>query len=293
MRHAFMIMAHNNWNQLRTLLSLLDDERNSIDVHIDARSKDFDASKFNGVLKHASLTFAPRVKVTWGGSSQIQCELALLRRAVACECDYYHLLSGADLPLHDMDYIDDFFKSHRGQEFVDFCEIGSDMLQSTRERVSLFHPFQNMLGRNCRYVEWLSKRFQRSMGVDRLKEHAEVLAKGAQWYSITHGFALWVVDQWAAYRRLFQYSWCADELFMQTMLMNSPFRENIWHPQADDDYRSIMRLIDWKRGNPYVFHSSDYNELITSPMLFARKFDERVDEGIIEDLARNIRGYSL
>lgn len=76
-------------------------------------------------------------------------------------------------------------------------------------------------------------------------------------------------------------------------LMNSPFRENIWHPQADDDYRSIMRLIDWKRGNPYVFHSSDYNELITSPMLFARKFDERVDEGIIEDLARNIRGYNL
>lgn len=62
MRHAFMIMAHNNWNQLRTLLSLLDDERNSIDVHIDARSKDFDASMFNGVLKHASLTFAPASK---------------------------------------------------------------------------------------------------------------------------------------------------------------------------------------------------------------------------------------
>lgn len=30
MRHAYLIMAHNNFSQLKILLSLLDDERNDI-----------------------------------------------------------------------------------------------------------------------------------------------------------------------------------------------------------------------------------------------------------------------
>ena len=34
-RHAYLIMAYNNWRQLRMLLELLDDPRNDIYIHID------------------------------------------------------------------------------------------------------------------------------------------------------------------------------------------------------------------------------------------------------------------
>ena len=34
-RHAYLIMAYNNWDLLKKLLILLDDERNDIFVHID------------------------------------------------------------------------------------------------------------------------------------------------------------------------------------------------------------------------------------------------------------------
>ena len=47
---------------------------------------------------------------------------------------------------------------------------------------------------------------------------------------------------------------------------------------------SNMRLIDWNRGNPYVFKSSDFEELIKSDMLFARKFDCSVDKQIIDKI---------
>ena len=33
-----------------------------------------------------------------------------------------------------------------------------------------------------------------------------------------------------------------------------------------------MRLIDWKRGRPYVFRLNDFDEIINSPAMFARKF---------------------
>ena len=50
-----------------------------------------------------------------------------------------------------------------------------------------------------------------------------------------------------------------------------------------------MRYIRWDkkgelRGSPYTFKISDYNELIESDKLFARKFDENVDFEIIEKI---------
>ena len=38
-RHAYLIMAHNEWELLNTLLSLIDDTRNDIFLHIDKKVK--------------------------------------------------------------------------------------------------------------------------------------------------------------------------------------------------------------------------------------------------------------
>ena len=38
-RHAYLIMAHNEWELLNTLLSLIDDSRNDIFLHIDKKVK--------------------------------------------------------------------------------------------------------------------------------------------------------------------------------------------------------------------------------------------------------------
>ena len=38
MKHAFLIIAHNEYPVLEVLLSMLDDERNDIYLHIDKRA---------------------------------------------------------------------------------------------------------------------------------------------------------------------------------------------------------------------------------------------------------------
>ena len=81
-----------------------------------------------------------------GGDSQIKAEIILLEEALKSNSDYYHLISGFDLPLHDMDYIDDFFIKHKGKEFIHFSELDETMTPRTRQRISIYHPFQNMLG---------------------------------------------------------------------------------------------------------------------------------------------------
>ena len=45
MKHAFLIMAHGSLPLLRVLLSMLDDERNDIFLHIDRKSNMLDGAE--------------------------------------------------------------------------------------------------------------------------------------------------------------------------------------------------------------------------------------------------------
>lgn len=216
--------------------------------------------------------------------SQIKCELLLLREALSSNFDYCHLLSGMDLPLHNMGYIDDFFNQHQGKEFVHFTESGENISPQTIRRLSIWYPLQDLLGRYAGPFNRIFSLVEPALGINRLKKCTVSIGKGAQWFSITRNFAEYVVNVWPRYEHMFSQTHCPDEIFLQTILLNSPYVENIYHPQPDDDYKAIMRLIDWRRGNPYVFREEDFDNLISSTMLFARKFDQRVDESIISKL---------
>jgi hypothetical protein len=45
-----------------------------------------------------------------------------------------------------------------------------------------------------------------------------------------------------------------------------------------------MRYIDWNRGQPYVWRVNDYNKLMNTDFLFARKFDINTDFNIVEKI---------
>ena len=45
-----------------------------------------------------------------------------------------------------------------------------------------------------------------------------------------------------------------------------------------------MRYIDWTRGHPYTFKSEDYDELMNSGCLFARKFSIVQDDKIVRKI---------
>ena len=51
-----------------------------------------------------------------------------------------------------------------------------------------------------------------------------------------------------------------------------------------------MRHIDWHRGNPYIFLSEDYEELMSNKALFARKFDCNKDRNIIDKIYKKLMG---
>lgn len=64
-KHAYLIMAHNEWNLLNKLIKCIDDERNDIFLHIDCKAN----PKRNNLYKpeKSKLFLIKRTNVQWGG----------------------------------------------------------------------------------------------------------------------------------------------------------------------------------------------------------------------------------
>lgn len=304
-KHAYLIIAHTNFNQLKILLRLLDDSRNDIYLHIGADIRNVDFTEFTSICVKSRLYFAnKRLVGYWGGKSLVDITLLLLGQAISTsDYSYYHLLSGMDLPIKTQEYIHNFFENNYGYEFVDV--ISHDFKDKSKNyrkmisRVKYYHLFTHLflyrkygavIGKVVLYLhaglDRLSILVQRMFGIDRISLSNLEIYKGSQWFSITQDFAKFLVSKQPQIDSLVKYSICADEIFVQTMIMNSSFRSSISINGGD------LRHIDWKRGSPYTFRNSDYLELIQSDKLFARKFDEKIDAAIIDKIYNHLKEKS-
>ena len=286
-KHAFLIIAHHQFELLEKLLLLLDHQDNDIYIHISKSVKNFDFHYFERLPQKSNIYFTERISVVWGGSSQIETELVLLKKATEKKYDYYHLLSGVDLPLKPMKYIHDFFDKNKGKEFIQTVRNGRVTNSEVLNRVRVYHFFQNIVGRKnslLRFVKRVLVKIQELLHINRWGKDINNIGFGANWFSITHEFACHVVSQTDFILKRFKYTLCADEIFIQTVLNKSDFRNNVYVYDGYNPtgYLNIMRHIDWQRGNPYVFKNDDFDDLISSPYLFARKFDLNVDKEIVE-----------
>lgn len=286
-KHAYLILAHKDDYTFYTLLKALDDQRNDLFIHMDSKNKGYAVKKVEESIRFSSVCHTERTKVTWGGYSQINAELLLIKAALGGEYSYYHLLSGQDLPLKTQDEIHQFFDANQGKEFVRF----QNEIFGFYERVKYWHLFQEELGRGHRILSKLNDMFiaaQKLLGIERNKEIR--FQKGTNWFSITDSLAQYVAAQEGWIKNTFAYTRCGDEVFLQTIVHNSEFRHALYCKSYDNDMHAIMRLIDWNRGKPYTFLYSDRQELRESDMLFARKFDCEVDREIIDYLSSVLNG---
>lgn len=275
MKFAYLIIAHNEPLLFEILLRLLDDERNDIYVHIDKKTDISQFDKFK--LKYSNLIFINRIPVYWGDESQIQVELNLLQAAHSHGgYDYYHLLSGVDLPLKSQNFIHRFFEEHAGTEFVGITH--SDFNLNDLKHKTAYYYFFTKYYRSIGWKAWFLRKIsnllimlQSTFKVERRYDVS--LSKGPNWFSISDLLCQYILNRKEIILDRFKYVLCPDEMFLQTEIMNSYFQNNIY--DSEDQFEACMREIDWKRGNPYVWRNNDVNELKKSNRLFARKFSTK------------------
>lgn len=284
MNHAFMIIAHNEFSLLERLIMYLDKPNSDIYIHIDKSVKGFLPINLESSVKNASIHFIERRKIQWGAYSQIDTELALLEQATKDKHDYYHLLSGIDIPLVAFDELDDFFEKNTGYQFIGFDKAACET-KSFLDRIQYYYllrqfakrpPHFSVLG----YLDRVLVKLQKILKLNRVKNKDIEYFKGSNWFSITDECAKEIASNADSIRRDYKYTYCADEVFLQTFVMNSRFKDSV----IENNYR----YIDWKRGTPYTFKTEDYELLKSSGCLWARKFSTAVDEKITDMLYKSV-----
>ena len=275
MKHAYLILAHNEPELLSLLVERLDDVRNDIYIHFDRKLSVLPDIK----TLHAGLCILKdRVDVRWADVSMLEAEYKLLHAVVdsGCEYSHHHLISGVDLPLKNQDYIHSFFAQHHGKEFVGLHQ--HPMNSHADRALHYWHPFtRSFRGSGCvfaikRILRYLVVQTQVLLGIRR--NTTIPFHKGGQWVSITRELIDYLLEQEDRAFTIFSRTFGADEYFVPTLIWDTPFMERLF--DATDESRGAMRYIGWRADGQLIdFTPQDLPALQQTEYLFARKFNSR------------------
>lgn len=304
MKNAYLICAHAYYDQLYNLVFLLNSDSNDIYIHINLKSEMPDVNKIRKLCTKSSVYFVSRIPMNWGESGLLRAQLILLEEATKRGYDYYHLISGQDLPIKSNDKINAFLEKNKfnnlnGRKYSNYLNVIKQENNRRRTLVAQNNLFvkwwrckNSFIRKGLKLINYVFVKIQIIFGYDRFKKDNIELCYGQPWWSLTNEAALYVLKKrsWLL-ERFSKGVFGSDEVAVQTLIYNSHLRDTLYM-NHDGAYVNLMKL-DFMRGNgkgsPYVWRDEDYSEIVGSNCLFARKFDSTIDDVIIKRISAYIK----
>ncbi len=276
MKIAHLILAHNNPGQLTRLINRLQHPDADIYIHLDLKA---DIEPFLSLANTANVyLIKKRVKVYWGAYSMVRATLNGFSEILATgkPYDYVNLLSGQDYPIKSIPYIHQFLSDNPDKIFMEYLTEDSEWWKNIKTRVTEYHLTDFPFKGNYNLQTLINKIIPKRKAPDSLK-----FVGRSQWLTITIEsvkYLIEYIDNYPKVRRYFRLTWGADEIMLQTILYNSPFKESI--------VNNNLRYIDWSEQSvsPKVLTIDDAEKITSSPCLFARKFDMNTHPEILNYL---------
>lgn len=301
MKVAYLIIAHNQPGLLARLVRALDCEWARFFIHVDAKA---DLAPFRDLLQRCDnvifLWGEQRVKVYWGGFSQVQATLNLLEAAEDSDGDFsrYCLLSGSDFPIKPLAAIKEQFASDR-----EFMRIDRRLDMASEVSCRHARAIRRYFFLDLPLPRWI-KLHLLSGWIPRSVYPGMPLYHGAQWWSLTGDCGRYLVRfvrEYPSYSSFCRHVLAPDEIFFHSIVKHSPFAQSISH-----DFERAGKLaefyalndhgchyIDWNAQQkvlPKILTSQDLGALRHSKALFARKFDSIQSLELVQILENEVMG---
>ncbi|MEH7112171.1 beta-1,6-N-acetylglucosaminyltransferase [Neobacillus niacini] len=291
LRTAFIIQIHKNPEQVNKFITqLIAEGQADVFVHID---------KKNYEKLHQDIFKSPNVRVLqysinceWGDISQVDTTILLLREVLASKnkYDFVCLRSGQDLLVKDgfKDYLmnnkNKIFMNNRQMSDKDLGFMKINWPKITRKRYTTTHPIRI-------YRKLLLNFYSKGLNIyPNINKWPKELSfyKGSQWFTVPFEVAKYIIEflnENVWYYRFFENSLVPDESFFHTLIMNSHFKSNV--------INNNLMFLKWGetlsgRNSPQDLTSEDLNKIVDSNQYFARKFDEDIDNSVIDYFANNV-----
>lgn len=283
---AILITAYKNYNHIEDLIHFFDESFN-IYIHIDKKSliskEDIQKLSLDKRVKYLSQEH----KINWGGINHLKAILELANIAIENpENSHFHLITGHDYPIVSLDEFHKFMKNNQDRDFMEYFTLPySNWPENGMDRLSRYNMYDWVDGRTG-LNEKLIKRFsklQKIIGLKRsFSKDFPSLYGGSTYWSLKRESLKYVfqyMNKHPHFFKRFRYSFCSEEIFFQTILLNSLMKENI----INDN----LRFIIWEERNgnfPANLDCSDYQAIQKSNALFARKFEYPISENLLRKI---------
>jgi hypothetical protein len=275
MRIACIIMAHKEPHQIERFINKFRQLPFEFYIHLDKKIK---KESFEYLAQAPNVHFIRnRVRIRWASSSFIDGLLNSFRevRETGKTYDFISVMSGQDYPIKPITNLYNSLEKNSGRNFICF-EEGGDWWHEAMHRIHKYH-FTNF-GFKGRYrIQF----FLNALLPQRKFPLPYKLYGGprAMCMTLTMDCAAYIlkfIESNKKLRRFIRFTWGPDEFLIPTLIMNSEFKQTV----INDNFY----YIDWSRGgpNPKTLTSEDYNMLVTSDKMLARKFDLAKDAAIFD-----------
>jgi hypothetical protein len=278
MQLAYIVSAYKNLDQLGRLIRLLASDGSFITVHVDKKTDKRAYAEFATETSNIpSLHLLERHVCHWGGFGHVRATLKgidqLLRDGITV--DYVILLTGQDYPIKPLETIHRFFEQRRGASFMAYSPIPSPSWSPRGGLDRIQYRHLRLYGKHLRLP-----------GKRRFPEGLRPFGGGAYWclfHECIEAISAFVGER-PDVLRFFQHVDIPDEIFFQTVILNSDLAGTV----VNDN----LRYIDWSRGRrPAILRTGDLEQLKQSSKLFARKFDVTYDRKVLDLIDRELLGH--
>ena len=266
MKHAYLIMAHDQFLSLQELVATLDDARNDIYIHFDKKVKSLPelSTQFSKLV-----VLDKRVNVIWGDVSQIKAEYALYKASFQeGKYAYYHLISGTHFPLKSNDDLHKWFDECDGACVMRQVPVSESEIQ---KRFGQYHFFLKHLVSKKKSVNkayhfcWrMMLSIQKRLGIKR--DTSFIRGKASQWCSLNEAAVRMLLQNENVSLKRFRRSFCCDEFFVSSVIEGSGILVL---------YVNRICYVEFRRTTPRKFTESDYDKLMSSDALFFRKMIDK------------------
>lgn len=274
MKHAIILFCHKDLSQVEEVIDFYDNDF-IFYLHIDKKTdiSETEISRFRDT--HPNVRVFRLYRMHWGGITLLHAELRLIRLIVRSEnVDYIHICSGQDHPIKKLRDIKAFFEENRGKQFMEYHQLPySEWNFGTFWRLEgfqVFDLFDYNSDKGRKAIKFVN-RCMTKIGFRRcIPNHFPRLYGGSTWMSLTFDCAKYVVEcrgKATRFLRRLRFTFGSDEVFMQTIIMNSRFASTV----VNDN----KRLTIWIRNdnNPATLTKKHWWSVSTSQCLWAQKFD--------------------
>lgn len=226
-----LVLVHHHPRRLKELLESLDHSGSRVVVHVDKKVDIEPFARAVSVIGNAEFVDDwQRVNVRWGGWSQVEATLRMLR--VVSEDldddDYVNLISGDSYPLQEQDVILRWLSQARAQ-YISGVRMPSAEYSKPISRISRFRVEYDPRASGRQILP----RAINKLGIPlncRKALGSQIPYAGSQWWCLSGSMIRWMLSEIEQNRRfaLFaRFTATPDEFFFHTLVYNSPYRDEI------------------------------------------------------------------